>query len=77
MVGEVFDEPPVEISETEEGLHFSFIGQFRPVCHSRLGHGTGNPGVSPGLPVPLPQQNPYPCYGYGFSRVRVTGFIKN
>jgi len=34
MVGEVFDEPPVEISETEEGLHFLFIGRFRPVCHS-------------------------------------------
>jgi len=26
MVGEVFNEPLVEISETKEGLHFSFIG---------------------------------------------------
>ena len=27
---------------------------------------TGNPGVSPGLPAPVPQQNPYPLGGYGF-----------
>jgi len=34
MVGEVFNEPPVEISETKEGLHFSFIGWFQPVRHT-------------------------------------------
>ena len=38
MVGEVLDEPPVEISETKEGLHFSFTGRFWPVRHTRYFH---------------------------------------
>ena len=35
---EVFDEPPVEISKTEERLYFSFIGWFQPVCHTCYFH---------------------------------------
>ena len=38
---------------------------------------TGNPGVSQGLPAPVPQQNPYPHQGYGFSTGLGTGFADN
>jgi hypothetical protein len=62
-------------------LDFQTLVVMVVVCqqkkHPLLGHGTGNPGVSPGLPVPVPQQNPYPFCGYRFLWVGVTGFVIN
>ena len=36
-----------------------------------LGCCMGNPGVIPGLPVPIPQKYPYPCSGYVYFQVWV------
>jgi len=47
---------------------------FRP-RGIEVGHGTGNPGVSPELPVPVPQQNRTRDAGTGFRRVRVKGLL--
>jgi hypothetical protein len=35
VVGEVFYEPTVKVSETEERLYFLLITGFRPVCYTR------------------------------------------
>ena len=40
---------------------------------SALRNDMGNPGVQPGLPVPVPTKTCTRAQGYGFSRVRVKG----
>jgi hypothetical protein len=56
-----------------QGIHTTQVLVIDHDPITQLGNCKGNPGVTPGLPLPIPSKYPYPCMGYGYSQVGVEG----
>ena len=59
MVGEILDEPLVEVDEPNRGLDLFLVPWYGPF------HYTGNLGLGPSPPG-LPTQSPNICHNYHF-----------